>query len=86
MSMANKQLLMDRLLIAAKEFRLGKEGQANESLRECIDLLTPMMQQLPPDINPYLCAILEAQERHDWLGVADGIEYEVLKLISKLDV
>jgi hypothetical protein len=82
MSMTNKQLLMDKLLIAAKEFRLGKEGQANESLRECIDLLTPMMQQLPAEISPYLCAILEAQERHDWLAVADGIEYEILKLLS----
>jgi hypothetical protein len=84
MSIENKQVLMDKLLITAKEFRLGKEGQASESLRECIDLLMPMMMQLPPtETTLYLSTILDAQERHDWLSVADGLEYELLSLIAE---
>jgi hypothetical protein len=84
MSIENKQVLMDKLLITAKEFRLGKEGQASESLRECIDLLMPMMMQLPSaETKLYLSTILDAQERHDWLSVADGLEYELLSLIAE---
>jgi hypothetical protein len=80
----NRQTLIEKLRLTANAFRLGKEGQACESFRECIDLLAPMMSQLPAaELTTYMSAILAAQERHDWLAVADGLEYELILLLSK---
>lgn len=82
MSIDSKDILAEKLRLTAHAFRLGKEGQASESFRECIDLLAPLMVQLPAaELTAYMTAILGAQERHDWLAVADGLEYKLLPLL-----
>ncbi|WP_413736104.1 hypothetical protein [Shewanella sp. BJSY2023SW005] len=76
--------LTDQFITAAHAFRLGHEAEGSQLLRECLDQLEPLLTELPHSeaIIQLLPHMLAAQERHDWLGLADYLEYELKALLS----
>lgn len=56
---------------------------------ECANMLNgfmPLIEQLPPEHRSYLLNIarhlIAAQERHDWLGMCDLLEFELAQWLS----
>lgn len=71
------------IMHAAGAFRLGQEAEAHEALVAIIDHLNRQLPAMPPDVldglAPILQQTLEAQTRQDAIGVADLLEYELLR-------
>ena len=69
----------DYLAEVIESFRLGREGQGSAALAKLIDLLLPMLEQRKGEIVQddiiLLNNIITAQERGDYLYVADILEY-----------
>ncbi|MGI2259520.1 hypothetical protein [Shewanella sp. GXUN23E] len=79
-----KASLTKRLQQAATAFRLGQEGRGNGLYREIIDDIQQLIQTSPHQAEylPLLSRLLQAQQRHDWLDIADTLEYEITALIQ----
>ncbi|MGL4207643.1 MAG: hypothetical protein ACRCRW_16195 [Aeromonadaceae bacterium] len=64
------------------------ESGCVESAR-LLSALIPVLSALPPLLQQRCVqissAILACQERHDWLGLADYLEYELVELLDELD-
>lgn len=75
--------LQDTLRQTAYLFRLGKEAQASVELRLCLDKIDKFNPDLAlnPTFQQMLPLMLQAQEQHDWLSLADYLEYELIDLI-----
>ncbi|MCU8040222.1 hypothetical protein ACRN97_06960 [Shewanella baltica] len=75
------QELTDQLINTAYHFRLGQEADGSKKLRECLNIIEPMIETLDADIKSKILKIippmLTAQENHDWLALADFLEYEI---------
>jgi hypothetical protein len=71
--------LLESCVLSAQAFRLGKEAEGSRLLRQCLDLLHDRYQaQLRlPECQALLAAALGSQQRHDWLGLADSLEYDL---------
>ncbi|WP_144210015.1 hypothetical protein [Shewanella donghaensis] len=76
--------LIKLLTQTSEQFRLGKEAEASQMFRQCINLLEQILKyhENAQHISALLPMILEAQEKHDWLGLADYLEYEVPNLLT----
>ncbi|MCL1139666.1 hypothetical protein [Shewanella pneumatophori] len=76
--------LIQQLISTAHQLRLGHEAQGSLQLTECIDKLIELQPSLTNNqqIMPILSSMLAAQEKHDWLGLADALEYELPLLLS----
>ena len=76
----------DAMIQAALAFRLGRDGEGNETLSVFIDRLLrviPKMEHLHMgEFQTVLELMLCAQERGDYLLVADLLEYELSKLLG----
>lgn len=70
------------LINTAHQFRLGHEAEASLLLRQCIDEIEKdhpeIIQQ--SEFGQILSPMLQAQERQDWLALADYLEYELPQL------
>lgn len=68
----------------AAQFRLGHEASASIGLRKVIDTLQQLLQQqaLPATVTNVFPQMLSSQERRDWLGLADSLEYELLEQLQ----
>ena len=68
----------------ATQFRLGHEASASIGLRKVIDTLQQRLQQqaLPATVMNVFPQMLSSQERRDWLGLADSLEYELLEQLQ----
>ncbi|TDV48281.1 hypothetical protein EC919_109226 [Pseudomonas graminis] len=68
----------------AKLFRLGRDIEGALKMVDLIDRSLPLMDGATPERQAewgrMLSAILACQERQDWLGVADWLEVEFLKV------
>ena len=68
-----------------RAFRLGMEGEANDSLVKLIDQITSIITQLPAEVTPKVNLLLEevfnAVSRKDYLWAADLLEYELYEYI-----
>jgi hypothetical protein len=76
--------LITQLVETAHRFRLGEEAEASRNLRQCLDNLEPLLVNLK-HANLILNKVPEmmaAQERHDWLALADYLEYELPILLQ----
>ncbi|WP_237930830.1 hypothetical protein [Buttiauxella sp. S19-1] len=75
-----------RLITLAGQFRLGLALDAALELPPLMKSLLPLLPTLPPatqqQLPQIMSAILACQEREDWLGLADWLEYELLHLLS----
>ncbi|MFV2055951.1 MAG: hypothetical protein ACC707_05750 [Thiohalomonadales bacterium] len=63
-----------------ESFRLGREGQGSAALRNLINLILPTLEKHKAEIAQddilLLSSIIAAQERGDYLYVADLLEYQ----------
>lgn len=70
----------------ALEFRLGKNTQAALEMAEMVNTLIAIFPTTAPasvqQLGHILGQILQCQERHDWLGLADYLEYELQELLQ----
>ncbi|MCL1090784.1 hypothetical protein L2744_14500 [Shewanella profunda] len=75
--------LQDSLSQTAHLFRLGQEAQASVELRLCLDLIEKHCPEIIQNstFRQILPLMLQAQEQHDWLNLADYLEYELMALI-----
>lgn len=80
------QELQENLTDAASAFRLGREGEASEALTALIDVLVATLPQVSPkdlaSLTVLLPAILEAQNRQDFLHIADLLEYRLAPVFN----
>ncbi|MBV7314761.1 hypothetical protein [Shewanella sp. NIFS-20-20] len=66
----------------ANDYRCGNEGFANVHYLACLDVIQAYYQAQPGDeLLAIMRYLLEAQERQDWLGMADTLEYELLSFL-----
>ncbi len=73
---------LERLVRSAEfSFRLGLEGRGSAALADLVDRLGPLLASragLAARVAPHLGALVAAQERGDWIGLADGLGHEFL--------
>ncbi len=74
------------LLVSVSSFRIGMQAQGNAALVCLVDglqqaLETPSMGLDAGVFLPHLREILQAQQRGDYLRVADLLEFELSRLI-----
>ncbi|MDZ3993192.1 hypothetical protein [Pseudomonas sp. Teo4] len=71
--------------VAAREcaalFRLGRDVEGALRMVELFDAVLPQVE--PQAGAVVLQAMLDAQQRQDWLALADYLEYELLHLIEQ---
>ncbi|ABN62439.1 hypothetical protein RJP56_06495 [Shewanella baltica] len=75
--------LQDSLRQTAGLFRLGQEAKASVELRLCLDKIEKNCPELVLNstFQQILPSMLQAQEQHDWLSLADYLEYELIELV-----
>lgn len=65
-------------------FRLGRDIEGALKMVELIDAALPLFTSRPAEEQAQwaqvLTAILQCQERQDWIGVADWLEFEFVAL------
>lgn len=73
----------------ALEFRLGHNVEAGLTLVTYLERLVTACPLFPTDqqrqFQSILSAILACQEKQDWLGLADYLEYELQQLFTELN-
>ncbi|MEZ4483730.1 MAG: hypothetical protein R2864_03760 [Syntrophotaleaceae bacterium] len=78
--------LADQLTVTVQAFRLGMEGQANENFAGLIDALGGVLEEASPlkmnELSQLLPEILSAQNRQDYLGLADLLAYRLAPLLG----
>ncbi|WP_079229135.1 hypothetical protein [Pseudomonas putida] len=62
-------------------FRLGRDVEGALRMVELFDGVLPLVE--PQAGAVVLQAMLDAQQRQDWLALADYLEYELLHLIER---
>ena len=77
-----RELCLQKLGAASRAFRVGMEARANEEFVGFIDLMLPLLgreshAQAALELAPILPEVVAAQQRGDFLRVADLLEYEI---------
>ena len=71
---------------AAEQFRLSHDIEASLALVDIVETMAALCVHLTAQeqqrFAQLLKAILACQERQDWLGLADYLEYEVVHCLS----
>ncbi|MVW87020.1 hypothetical protein [Pseudomonas sp. PB101] len=69
-------------------FRLGRDVEAALIMVDLFDETQRLFARAPQDVQQawalMLRQMLECQERQDWLGLADFMEYELVDLLESL--
>jgi hypothetical protein len=69
-------------------FRLGRDVEAALNMVDLFDETQRQIAQAPQDVQQawalMLRQMLACQERQDWLGLADFIEYELIELLENM--
>ena len=76
--------LAARARAAAHSYRLGMNGQASADLTALLDGLIAFCARSPETsarLAPTLGALSAAQQRGDWLALADALEYELAPVL-----
>jgi len=83
--MTSRTQIIDDAVHCAHLFRLGRDIEGALKMVDVIDAAMPLLSAGPLQDQAHLTrimsAILQAQERQDWLGVADAVEYELVALV-----
>lgn len=78
--------IASQLTQLAQQFRLGMSLDAAMALPPLMKSLLPLLPSLSPtaqrQLPQIMSAILACQEREDWLGLADWLEYELRHVLS----
>ncbi|HGM5550449.1 TPA: hypothetical protein ACKP2V_000686 [Pseudomonas putida] len=68
-------------------FRLGRDVEAALDMVEVIESAQQLLMAAPAPIQQdwafVLTQMLDCQERQDWLGLADWMEYELIEVLQK---
>lgn len=82
-----KAQLSELLSTTATEFRLGHECHANALYQQTLNALVQWIEAAtqPQAYTPLLRQLLAAQERSDWLDIADTLEYELAAQVAAED-
>lgn len=79
--------LEQRIRLCARLFRLGCDVEGGLALVELFDEFLKRLGEYPPSVAQQcpvvLNALLQAQQRQDWLGLADTLEVELLQLLAQ---
>ncbi|WP_309265288.1 hypothetical protein [Aeromonas salmonicida] len=70
--------LITRIRALAHQFRLGQSLVASQTLPGLLQEALTERGSLPPEL---IAALLRSQERQDWLGLADYLEYELVHVL-----
>ncbi|WP_367256336.1 hypothetical protein [Pseudomonas sp. stari2] len=85
--MSALQGCVDECRRCAGLFRLGRDVEAALDMVDVFEDAQLLLVSAPPDIQQswaqVLTQMLECQERQDWLGLADFMEYELIGLLEK---
>ncbi|MDI2594537.1 hypothetical protein POF45_24345 [Pseudomonas sp. 681] len=69
-------------------FRLGRDVEAALTMVDVFDEAQQLLVSAPKEIQQswasVLTQMLACQERQDWLGLADFIEYELVELLQNV--
>ncbi|MGF6091336.1 hypothetical protein [Pseudomonas sp. 18173] len=69
-------------------FRLGRDVEAALNMVDLFDEAQRLFARTPQDVQQawalLLRQMLACQERQDWLGLADFMEYELIELLEKV--
>ncbi|WP_339432614.1 MULTISPECIES: hypothetical protein [unclassified Pseudomonas] len=69
-------------------FRLGRDVEAGLSMVDVFEGAQQLLLSAPADVQQMwaqvLTQMLDCQERQDWLGLADYMEYELLDLLESV--
>ncbi|PTT52935.1 hypothetical protein [Aeromonas sp. HMWF014] len=71
--------LITRIKALAHQFRLGQSVAASQTLPVLLQEALTERGSLPPEL---IAALLRRQERQDWLGLADYLEYELVHTLT----
>lgn len=67
-------------------FRLGRDVEAALNMVDVFESAQRLLQFAPADTRQVwaqlLTQMLDCQERQDWLGLADYMEYELIELLQ----
>lgn len=78
-----REEVLELIAAAASSWRLGMEAQASALLVRLVDaLVAGTAGALPARAEPVLAALVAAQLRGDAIGLADGLEHELLPLFE----
>lgn len=84
--MTDITLIVDHARHCAGLFRLGRDIEAALEMVELIDAAMPLVASSATDTQAewaeVLNAMLQCQERQDWLGVADWLQVEFVQLCN----
>lgn len=71
-------------------FRLGRDVEAALTMVDLFDEAQRLLLSAPQDVQlnwaQVLAQMLACQERQDWLGLADFMEYELVDLLESVQV
>ena len=69
-------------------FRLGRDVEAALIMVEVFEGAQQLLLSAPADVQQrwaqVLTQMLDCQERQDWLGLADSMEYELIELLQSV--
>lgn len=78
--------ITNQLVPLAHKFRMGLSVEAALELPALMKSLIPLLPTLPvaaqQRLPQIMSAMLACQQRMDWLGLADWIEFELFQLLS----
>ncbi|EKE75436.1 hypothetical protein [Gallaecimonas xiamenensis] len=84
--MATMDTYRQQAIALAHRFRLGLNTEAALDMVELLGALAgdfaPAEPQQQQTLNAIMTLILQCQERQDWLGLADYLEYELVQLLA----
>ncbi|VEF25291.1 Uncharacterised protein [Shewanella baltica] len=78
-------ILIPKLINTAHKLRLGHEADGSHDFGECIDLMNSILPEMKNTMTVMAMFqnMLAAQERHDWLALADCLEYELPLILQQ---
>lgn len=83
-----KHELLTQSLEIAENFRKGLSIDAQQALPTLVKDLIAQLEYLPVQSAPLfltlITSIRQCQDRRDWLGLADYLEYELVDLLHHL--
>ncbi|MCL1040849.1 hypothetical protein ACNPKB_10575 [Shewanella marisflavi] len=74
--------IIESFINTAHLYRLGHEAEGSAALRQCIDEIEKQYPEIirQASFGQIISPMLQAQERQDWLALADYLEYELPQL------
>ncbi len=74
----------------ALKLRLGKNVEAGLEIVSLLEKIVKISSTTTPEVQQQvkfvMSQILKCQERHDWIGLADYLQYELAHLLNQFEI